>query len=315
MRPTERIKEAKRVLEAEARAIFASSKKISLNFSKCIDLIIDCKGTVVISGIGKSGNIGRKITSTLASLGTPSIFLHTSDAFHGDLGILRRDDILICISNSGETDELIRLLNYAKKNDIKSIAITGNVNSTISKEASISLNSSVESEACPLNLAPTCSTSVTMALGDALASICAMERGFKEIDFARFHPSGSLHKLNFETVENIMNTESLPICEKNTSIKDVIIAISKGQQGAVFVCEKQKLLWVFTDGDLRRCIESGIKLSTLVKNLDFGLPLTIKSNTKVSEAIDLMQSNKITILPVIDDSGLLIGSVKLSQCI
>jgi len=315
MRPIERIKEAQRVLEAEARAIFASSKKISLNFSKCIDLIIDCKGTVVISGIGKSGNIGKKITSTLASLGTPSIFLHTSDAFHGDLGILRRDDLLICISNSGETDELVRLLNYAKRNDIKSIAITGNVNSTISKEASISLNSSVESEACPLNLAPTCSTSVTMALGDALASICAMERGFKEIDFARFHPSGSLHKLNFETVENIMNTESLPICEKNTSIKDVIIAISKGQQGAVFVCEKQKLLWVFTDGDLRRCIESGIKLTANIKDLKFSLPLTTKSFSKVSEALDLMQSNNISILPVIDDSGLLIGSVKLSQCI
>ena len=315
MRPTERIKEAQRVLEAEARAIFASSKKISLNFSKCIDLIIDCKGTVVISGIGKSGNIGKKITSTLASLGTPSIFLHTSDAFHGDLGILRKDDLLICISNSGETDELVRLLNYAKRNGIQSIAITGNVNSTISKEASISLNSSVESEACPLNLAPTCSTSVTMALGDALASICAMERGFKEIDFARFHPSGSLHKLNFETVENIMNTESLPICEKNTSIKDVIIAISKGQQGAVFVCEKQKLLWVFTDGDLRRCIESGIKLTANIKDLKFSLPLTTKSFSKVSEALDLMQSNNISILPVIDDSGLLIGSVKLSQCI
>ena len=315
MRPTERIKEAQRVLEAEARAIFASSKKISLNFSKCIDLIIDCKGTVVISGIGKSGNIGKKITSTLASLGTPSIFLHTSDAFHGDLGILRRDDVLICISNSGKTDELVRLLNYAKRNGIKSIAITGNVNSTISKEASISLNSSVESEACPLNLAPTCSTSVTMALGDALASICAMERGFKEIDFARFHPSGSLHKLNFETVENVMNTESLPICEKNTSIKDVIIAISKGQQGAVFVCEKQKLLWVFTDGDLRRCIESGIKLTANIKDLKFSLPLTTKSFAKVSEALDLMQSNNISILPVIDDSGLLIGSVKLSQCI
>ncbi|MDC3045224.1 KpsF/GutQ family sugar-phosphate isomerase [Prochlorococcus sp. AH-736-B04] len=315
MRPTERIKEAQRVLEAEARAIFASSKKISLNFSKCIDLIIDCKGTVVISGIGKSGNIGKKITSTLASLGTPSIFLHTSDAFHGDLGILRKDDLLICISNSGETDELVRLLNYAKRNGIQSIAITGNVNSTISKEASISLNSSVESEACPLNLAPTCSTSVTMALGDALASICAMERGFKEIDFARFHPSGSLHKLNFETVENIMNTESLPICEKNTSIKDVIIAISKGQQGAVFVCEKQKLLWVFTDGDLRRCIESGIKLTANIKDLKFSLPLTTKSFSKVSEALDLMQSNNISILPVIDDCGLLIGSVKLSQCI
>ena len=315
MRPTERIKKAQRVLEAEAKAIFASSKKLGLNFSKCVDLVIDCKGTVVISGIGKSGNIGRKITSTLASLGTPSIFLHTSDAFHGDLGILRRDDILICISNSGETDELIRLLNYAKKNDIKSIAITGNVNSTISKEATISLNSSVESEACPLNLAPTCSTSVTMALGDALASICAMERGFKEIDFARFHPSGSLHKLNFETVENIMNTEYLPICEKNTSIKDVIIEISKGQQGAVFVCENKKLLWVFTDGDLRRSIESGIKLTTNIKDLKFSLPITTKSWAKVSEALDLMQSNKISILPVIDDCGTLIGSVKLSQCI
>ena len=315
MRPTERIKEAQRVLEAEAKAIFASSKKISLNFSKCIDLIIDCKGTVVISGIGKSGNIGKKITSTLASLGTPSIFLHTSDAFHGDLGILRRDDLLICISNSGETDELVRLLNYANRNSIKSIAITGNINSTISKEASVSLNSSVESEACPLNLAPTCSTSVTMALGDALASICAMERGFKEIDFARFHPSGSLHKLNFETIDNIMNTESLPICEKNTSLKDVIIEISRGQQGAVFICENKKLLWVFTDGDLRRCIESGIQLTAKLKDLKFSLPLTTKSFSKVSEALELMQSNKISILPVIDDFGMLIGSVKLSQCI
>tara|TARA_Y200000002_G_scaffold98358_1_gene79682 strand:- start:5379 stop:6326 length:948 start_codon:yes stop_codon:yes gene_type:complete len=315
MRPTERIKEAQRVLEAEAKAIFASSKKISLNFSKCIDLIIDCKGTVVISGIGKSGNIGKKITSTLASLGTPSIFLHTSDAFHGDLGILRRDDLLICISNSGETDELVRLLNYANRNAIKSIAITGNINSTISKEAYVSLNSSVESEACPLNLAPTCSTSVTMALGDALASICAMEKGFKEIDFARFHPSGSLHKLNFETIDNIMNNENLPICEKKTSIKDVIIEISKGQQGAVFVCENKKLLWVFTDGDLRRCIESGIKLTAQIKDLKFTLPLITKSGSKVSEALDLMQSNNISILPVVDDSGLLIGSVKLSQCI
>ena len=315
MRPTERIKEAQRVLEAEARAIFASSKKISLNFSKCIDLIIDCKGTVVISGIGKSGNIGKKITSTLASLGTPSIFLHTSDAFHGDLGILRRDDILICISNSGETDELVRLLNYAKRNGIKSIAITGNINSTISKEASISLNSSVESEACPLNLAPTCSTSVTMALGDALASICAMERGFKDIDFARFHPSGNLHKLNFEIVNNIMNTQILPVCEKDHSIKEIIVEISKGQQGAVFICQNKKLLWVFTDGDLRRCIESGVELSTKIKNLEFTKPISIKSRSKVSLALNIMQSNKISILPVVDDFGLLLGSVKLSQCI
>ena len=315
MRPTERIKEAQRVLEAEARAIFASSKKISLNFSKCIDLIIDCKGTVVISGIGKSGNIGKKITSTLASLGTPSIFLHTSDAFHGDLGILRRDDLLICISNSGETDELVRLLNYAKRNGIKSIAITGNVNSTISKEASISLNSSVESEACPLNLAPTCSTSVTMALGDALASICAMERGFKDIDFARFHPSGNLHKLNFEIVDNIMNSQTLPVCEKDHSIKEIIVEISKGQQGAVFICENKKLLWVFTDGDLRRCIESGVELSTKIKNLEFSKPISIKSRSKVSLALKKMQSNKISILPVVDDFGLLIGSVKLTQCI
>ena len=142
-----------------------------------------------------------------------------------------------------------------------------------------------------------------------------MERGFKEIDFARFHPSGSLHKLNFETVGNIMNTDSLPICEKNTSLKDVMIEISKGQQGAVFVCENKKLLWVFTDGDLRRCIESGIKLTANIKDLKFSLPLTIKSFSKVSEALDLMQSNNISILPVIDDCGLLIGSVKLSQCI
>ena len=315
MRPIERIKEAQRVLESEAKAIFASSKKIGLDFSKCVDLIIDCKGTVVISGIGKSGNIGRKITSTLASLGTPSIFLHTSDAFHGDLGILRKDDLLILISNSGETDELVRLLNYANKNGIKSIAITGKTDSTINKKATGTLNAVVENEACPLNLAPTCSTSVTMALGDALASICAMERGFKDIDFARFHPSGNLHKLNFEIVNNIMNTQILPVCEKDHSIKEIIVEISKGQQGAVFICQNKKLLWVFTDGDLRRCIESGVELSTKIKNLEFTKPISIKSRSKVSLALNIMQSNKISILPVVDDFGLLLGSVKLSQCI
>ena len=315
MKPTERIKEAQRVLEAEAKAIYASSKNIGLNFSKCVDLIIDCKGKVVISGIGKSGNIGRKITSTLASLGTPSIFLHTSDAFHGDLGILRTNDLLILISNSGETEELVRLLDYADCNKIKSIAITGKVNSTIYKNATCNINATVENEACPLNLAPTCSTSVTMALGDALASICAMERGFKENDFARFHPSGNLHKSNFEIVDNIMNNQSLPVCDKNASIKHLILEISKGQQGTVFICENKKLLWIFTDGDLRRCIESGIQLKTKIKNLKYSPPLTIKSGSKVSLALNIMQSNKISILPVIDDFGLLIGSVKLSQCI
>ncbi len=315
MRPIERIKEAQRVLESEAKAIFAASKKINLNFSKCIDLIIDCQGTVVISGIGKSGNIGKKITSTLASLGTPAIFLHTSDAFHGDLGILRKNDLLILISNSGETNELVKLLNYANKNDIKSIAITGKLDSTLNKKATCFLNAVVENEACPLNLAPTCSTSVTMAIGDALASICAMERGFKENDFARFHPSGNLHKLNFEIVESIMNTKFLPICDKDKTIKEIIIEISKGQQGAVFICENKKLLWVFTDGDLRRCIESGIKLTEKVKNLKFSIPLTIKSNAKVSSALNKMQLNKISILPVVDDCGLVMGSVKLSQCI
>ena len=315
MRPTDRIKEAQKVLQAEAKAIFASSKKIGLNFSECIDLIIDCKGKVVISGIGKSGNIGRKITATLASLGSPAIFLHPSDAFHGDLGLLRKNDLLLLISNSGETDELVRLLNYANSNEIKSIAITGKINSTIHKYATCNLNSAVESEACPLNLAPTCSTSVTLALGDALASICAMERGFKEHDFARFHPSGNLHKLNFEIVDNIMNTKSLPICDKNTSIKHLILEISKGQQGTVFICENKRVLWIFTDGDLRRCIESGIRLTTKIKNLKYSTPVTIKSGSKVSLALDLMQSNKISILPVIDNSGLLIGSIKLSQCI
>ena len=315
MKPNERIKEAKKVLEVEAKAIFDSAANIDLNFSKCVDLIIGCQGTIVISGIGKSGNIGKKITSTFASLGTPSIFLHSSDAFHGDLGVLRKNDVLLLISNSGETDELIRLLNYANNNDIKSIAITGNINSTISKKSTVKLNAAVESEACPLNLAPTCSTSVTMAIGDALASICAIERGFKEIDFARFHPSGNLHKLNFEIVDNLMNTKCLPICDKDNTVEEIIIEISKGQQGAVFICENKKLIWVFTDGDLRRCIESGVQLKTQVKNLKFSTPLTIKSRSKISVALNLMQSNKISILPVIDDFGLLIGSIKLSQCI
>ena len=154
-----------------------------------------------------------------------------------------------------------------------------------------------------------------MALGDALASICAIEKGFKEDDFARFHPSGNIHKLNFEIVDNIMNTKFLPISETNSSIKDLIIEISKGQQGVVFICENKKLLWVFTDGDLRRCIESGIRLSTKVKNLKFSNPKSIKLGSKVSLALNIMKSNKISTLPVIDDFGLILGSIKLSQCI
>ena len=311
----ERINKAKILLELESGAISESAKKLDLNFSKCVDLMINCKGTLVISGLGKSGSIGKKITSTLVSLGTPSIFLHTSDAFHGDLGILRKNDLLVLISNSGETDELVKLLNYANSSGINSIAITGKVNSTLYKNATCHLNAAVESEACPLNLAPTCSTSVTMALGDALASICAIERGFKENDFARFHPSGNLHKINFEIVDNIMNTQYLPICDKNTTIKNLILEISKGQQGTVFICENKKLLWVFTDGDLRRCIESGIRLKTKIKNLKYSIPLSIESGAKVSIALRKMQSNKISILPVIDDFGFLIGSIKLSQCI
>ncbi len=315
MRPDERIKEAQRVLEAEASAIFASSKKIDINFSKCVDLIIECKGTLIISGIGKSGNIGKKITSTLASLGTPSIFLHPTDAFHGDIGILRKNDLLLLISNSGETVELIKLANIAKAINIQVIVITGKINSTLSKQANVSLDASVVSEACPLNLAPTCSTSVTMAIGDALASICAIEIGFKEIDFARFHPSGNLHKLNFAIVDNLMNSESLPICDENCSIKDLIIEMSKGQQGAVFICDHKKLLWVFTDGDLRRYIESSTKLTIKASELNFSKPISIESGTKVSEALNLMQSNKISILPIIDELGFLKGSIKLSQCI
>ena len=315
MLPEERVKKAKILLELESEAIFEAAKKLDSNFSKCVDLIINCKGTLVISGLGKSGSVGKKITATLVSLGTPSIFLHTSDAFHGDLGILRKDDLLILISNSGETEELIKLLNYANSHSIKSIAITGKENSTLFKNATCNLNAAVISEACPLNLAPTCSTSVTMALGDALASICAIEKGFKENDFARFHPSGNLHKMNFEIVDNIMNTQYLPICDKNTSIKNLILEISKGQQGAVFICENKKLLWVFTDGDLRRCIESGIRLTTKIKNIQYLHPLTIESGSKVSLALKKMQSNKISILPVVDTMGILLGSVKLSQCI
>ena len=315
MLPIERIKKARVLLELESEAILDAAKKLDLNFSKSVDLMINCKGTLVISGLGKSGSIGKKIAATLVSLGTPSIFLHTSDAFHGDLGILRKNDLLLLISNSGETEELVKLLNYAHSIGIKSIVISGNENSTLYKKATYHLNAAVESEACPLNLAPTCSTSVTMALGDALASICAIEKGFKENDFARFHPSGNIHKMHFEIVDNIMNTQYLPICDKNTTIKNLILEISKGQQGAVFICENKKLLWVFTDGDLRRCIESGIRITTKIKNLKYSIPLSIKSGSKVSIALKKMQSNKISILPVVDTMGILLGSVKLSQCI
>ncbi len=311
---SQRIKEAQKLLNSEANSIIDASKKLDENFSNCIDLIINSNGKLIISGVGKSGSVGRKISATFVSLGTPSLFLHPLDAFHGDIGIVKKNDVAILISNSGESEETIKLLNYFNNLEIRSIAITGNLNSTIAKKCTLKLDSSVKEEACHLNLAPTCSTSVAMAIGDSLASICALECGFKPKDFARYHPSGQLHKLNFEVVGDIMNDKNIPICDENSSIRDLIIEISKGEQGAVFICAKNKLKWIFTDGDLRRCIENEIDLSSKIKSLNPKKPITIKKSSKVSEASNLMKTYKISILPVVDSNRSLIGTIKLSQC-
>ena len=312
---SQRLKEAQKFLNSEARSIIDASKKLDGKFSNCIDLIINSNGKVIISGVGKSGSVGRKISSTFVSLGTPSLFLHPLDAFHGDIGIVKRNDVAILISYSGESEETIKLLNYFNNLKIKSIAITGNLNSTISKKCTYTLDASVKKEACHLNLAPTCSTSVAMAIGDSLASICALESGFKPQDFARYHPSGQLHKLNFEVVGNIMNDNNIPTCDTNSSIRDLIIEISKGKLGAVFICDKNKLKWIFTDGDLRRCIINKIDLSSKIKNLNPKEPITIKKSSKVFEASNIMKANKISILPVVESDSTLIGYIKLSQCL
>ena len=291
---------AREVLEAEGEAVLNLSRKLDESFLDAVELLMKTKGRIVLTGIGKSGIICKKIASTLSSTGTPSFYLHPVDAVHGDLGMLKGDDTLIAVSNSGESREVLNVVSVVKSFGIPVIGITNNPNSSLSKLSDIVLLLHVEGEACPLGLAPTTSTTVTLALGDAIAAALMVAKGFESKDFARFHPGGSLG-IRLSKVKDLMRRgEEIPVVSPSTPMRDVIFEISSKKLGAALVMDGEKLIGIITDGDLRRFFERGGKLSDPAKEAMTRRPKTISADEFAENALEVMERHKITVLPVVD---------------
>ncbi|KAF0146030.1 MAG: arabinose-5-phosphate isomerase [Nitrospirae bacterium] len=306
---------AKRVLKIEADAILALTDKLNSNFERAVEVIYGSKGRVVVTGMGKSGLVGKKIAATLASTGTPAFFLHPAEAIHGDIGMVTADDVIIAISNSGETEELIGIIPFLKRFNVSLISMTGNPNSTLSKAADITLDVSVKEEACSLGIVPTASTTATLAMGDAIAVALLMKRGYKEEDFAFFHPGGSLGKKLFIKVKDLMHTgDALPLVSPHKSMTKAVMEISSKRLGvAIVVDSDKKILGVITDGDLRRGIEKWGKAvfdmkagEVMTKN-----PKTISEDELAAKALSIMESKSITSLAVPDSDGKAKGIIHL----
>lgn len=305
---------ARKVIRIEAEAVSKLAERIGTNFVKAVELIFSCQGRVIVSGIGKSGLIGEKIAATLRSTGTPAIFLHPAEAIHGDLGIIKREDLILCLSYSGETEEILLIIPYIKRMGGKIISLTGKVDSTLARHSDVVLDVRVQEEACPLGLAPTASTTASLAMGDALAVALIEKKGFKERDFAFLHPGGSLGRRLLLKVSDLMHTgDEIPRVYLHNKMEDMLLTITSKRLGtAVIVDEKDHLLGIFTDGDLRRLIEKNrnifdLKISeVMTKN-----PKHISPESLADAAIQMMESNEITCLPVVNEKKVVIGIVHL----
>ncbi len=304
---------AKDSLLTQAKALQAVAENLGEEFYQAIDMILACKGRVVLCGMGKSGLVGKKIAATLASTGTASFFMHPAEAFHGDLGMLTMDDLLILISYSGETEEVIRLLPSLKYSKNNIISIVGEQNSSLGKNSHIILNVKVEREVCPNNLAPTTSTLTTMAMGDALAVALIKIRNFQASDFARFHPGGSLGKRLLTQVKDVMYQQNLPMVSSDVNLKQAILVITQGRLGLVVVVDAEKRVkGIFTDGDLRRAICAEVDLQQIkVQEVMTSSPLTITADTQFYDAEALMLKKKVKAVLVIDEASRLIGIVDI----
>lgn len=305
---------ARQVLRIEADAVSALAERIDDSFDAAVSLILSRRGRVIVSGIGKSGHIGRKIASTLASTGTPAYFVHPAEAIHGDLGMITRDDALIALSNSGEASELLTIVPIVKREGAKLIAITGNAASSLAREADVHLDAGVAQEACPLNLAPTASTTAALALGDALAVALLDARGFSATDFARSHPGGSLGRRLLTHVRDVMRSgNEVPAVAPEASVADAILEISRGGIGmTVIVSPQRQVLGIFTDGDLRRAFAQNIDLRGLAIGEVMGArPRCIGPDKLAVEAVEMMEQFKINQVPVVDDSGALVGALNM----
>lgn len=303
------LKIAEEVFQIEAQAILDLSAKLDRNFIQSVEKILSCRSKVIVCGIGKSGIIGRKISSTFASTGTQSVFMHPGEAFHGDLGVLNQEDILILISNSGETEEILRIIPFLKENRNFFISMTGNPKSTLAALSDIHLDVSVKKEACPLDMAPTASTTATLVMGDALAVALMKERGFKIEDYARFHPGGSIGKRLLTKVEDAMVTKNLPIITGDIFMKEVIPVMTSGRLGMVVIADKdQKVIGIITDGDLRRALNKHDNIMPFkAKEIMTKGPKIIRKDILLYEAENLLRQNKMNALIVCDDDQKCIG--------
>ncbi len=306
------LKEGKRVIEEEAEALKRLAEKLDENFVKAVELLSKTKGRVVLTGVGKSGLICKKIAATLSSTGTPAFFLHPTDAAHGDLGMVRGEDTVIAVSNSGETQELLSIISIIKSFGIPVIAITSNPKSTLARLSDIVLNLHIEKEACPLNLAPTTSTTATLALGDAIASALMKLKKFTSKDFKRLHPGGKLG-IRLSKVKDLMRKgEEIPRVYPETPVKEVIYEISSKKIGATTVVDRnERIIGIITDGDLRRAFEKGFDLNSKAKEIMTENPKVIDEKLFAEEALRIMEENKITVLPVVNESGKIVGIIHL----
>ena len=303
---------ARKVLAIEAEAVAGLIPRLDQRFLDAVDLILACSGRVVVSGVGKSGHVARKIASTMASTGTPAFFVHAAEAGHGDLGMITHDDVVLALSNSGESDELLTIIPMIKRQGAKLIAVTGNPESTLAREADVHLDASVPQEACPLNLAPTASTTAALALGDALAITLLDARGFSEHDFARAHPGGALGRKLLTHVSDVMRTgDDAPSVPDTASFSEALIEMSRKGMGMTAVLDPSgKVAGIFTDGDLRRTLESkpdvrSIRISEVMKRN----PQTIAPQKLAAEAVELMERYKINQLLVVTGAGELVGAL------
>ena len=293
---------ARKVLETEAAAILALVDRLDERFDQAVQLLLDCKGRVILTGMGKSGIICQKIAATLSSTGTASFFMHPAEAMHGDLGVIRGDDVVIALSYSGETDELLRLLERIRRLGAKLVAITGRAASTLAQSADVALDCSVTEEACPMNLVPTASTTAALAIGDALAMTLLVEKGFRQEDFANLHPGGKLGK-RLMRVEALMHCgKHCPVVRTDTRMRDVIYEMSSKGLGMTCVVDAgDTLLGIITDGDLRRRMERGTEILDLTAgDVMTRHPITVAPDTLAAEALNIMEQRKITAIVVAD---------------
>ncbi len=303
---------ARKVLQTEAAAILALVDRLDDRFARAVVLVHGCKGRVIVTGMGKSGIICRKIAATLASTGTPAFFLHPAEAVHGDLGVIQSDDVVIAMSYSGETEELTRVLETLKRIGAPLIALTGDLKSTLALAADVALDCRVSEEACPMNLVPTASTTAALAMGDALAMAVLVEKGFKPEDFANLHPGGKLGK-KLMRVEQLMHSgEALPVVQLHTAMRDVIYEMSRKGLGMTAVVEKDgTLAGIITDGDLRRKMASANVLELTARDVMSLNPVTILHDTLAVEALAVLESRKITSIVVVDATRRVEGVVHL----